>query len=206
MSKNRHKGIIISWKAEQGYGFIENPHGGADLFLHINDIKGKQEPKEGDLVSFQLRPPKNGGKPATYNAKLMRWDKRNILEWCLIGITASIPFMLSLAIVAHNPYTLILYSSMSVLAFLMYRDDKRRAQQEKWRIPDDSLHLVQLLWGWPGALIAQKVFFHKARKKAFQGTLRFIIFVHMIIWVDYLTLDRVILKTIIALLELVAES
>src|SRR3546814_20396935 len=50
----------------------------------------------------------------------------------------------------------------------MYWLDKEAAQGGARRIPESTLHLVDLLGGWPGALIAQQQFRHKTVKASFQ--------------------------------------
>ncbi|WP_157598879.1 DUF1294 domain-containing protein [Rhodanobacter sp. Root561] len=52
---------------------------------------------------------------------------------------------------------------MSLLSCLMYRADKSAAQEgrRRSRTPESHLHLVDLIGGWPGALIAQQQFRHK---------------------------------------------
>jgi uncharacterized membrane protein YsdA (DUF1294 family) len=42
------------------------------------------------------------------------------------------------------------------------------AAKEQWRTKESTLHLFGLIGGWPGALLAQKVFRHKSRKREFQ--------------------------------------
>ena len=37
-----------------------------------------------------------------------------------------------------------------------------------WRTQEQTLHLLEILGGWPGAWIAQKLFHHKSRKTSFQ--------------------------------------
>ena len=41
-------------------------------------------------------------------------------------------------------------------------------RNEQLRIRESTLHLFSLLGGWPGALIAQELFRHKAKKLEFQ--------------------------------------
>src|SRR3546814_1477342 len=64
------------------------------------------------------------------------------------------------------PYTTLVRSSF--LSYLMYWLDKEAAQGGARRIPESTLHLVDLLGGWPGALIAQQQFRHKTVKASFQ--------------------------------------
>lgn len=59
------------------------------------------------------------------------------------------------------------YLGMSMIAWLMYGFDKRQAESSGWRISENSLHLIALLGGWPGALVAQQQFRHKNRKRSF---------------------------------------
>ncbi|NIJ76371.1 uncharacterized membrane protein YsdA (DUF1294 family) [Xanthomonas campestris] len=60
------------------------------------------------------------------------------------------------------------YAAASILAMLAYRLDKSAAQRGRQRTPEATLHLIALLGGWPGALLAQALFRHKSNKAAFQ--------------------------------------
>ena len=67
------------------------------------------------------------------------------------------------------PATLLLvYAALSLIALVMYRADKRAAERGTWRTPEANLHAVALLGGWPGALVARRVFRHKTRKQPFR--------------------------------------
>jgi uncharacterized membrane protein YsdA (DUF1294 family) len=61
-----------------------------------------------------------------------------------------------------------MYAVLSVTAFVMYGVDKRAAERGRWRTPEATLHIVSVLGGWPGALLAQRVFRHKTRKQPFR--------------------------------------
>ena len=56
---------------------------------------------------------------------------------------------------------------MSVVSFATYGWDKRRAARTGRRIPEKTLLTIDLLGGWPGGLVAQRVFRHKKRKSAY---------------------------------------
>jgi uncharacterized membrane protein YsdA (DUF1294 family) len=60
------------------------------------------------------------------------------------------------------------YGVMSLVAFMLYRRDKRAAQGGKARTRERTLHLADLLGGWPGGLLAQDRLRHKTRKAPFQ--------------------------------------
>lgn len=53
---------------------------------------------------------------------------------------------------------------VNLLAFLAHGLDKRAAIRGHRRIPEARLHLLELLGGWPGALLAMTFFRHKTRK------------------------------------------
>ena len=75
------------------------------------------------------------------------------------------------------------YAAMSLLAFLLYAADKRRAARGQWRISEATLHLVELFGGWPGALVAQRVLRHKRQKRGYVLIVWLIVAVHAVIWV-----------------------
>ena len=83
---------------------------------------------------------------------------------------------------------LAIYLVMSLLAAFLYWRDKRQARADGWRTPEKVLHAVELLGGWPGALIAQQLFRHKTRKVSFQLVFWLIVLLHQVFWVDRLLL------------------
>ena len=62
------------------------------------------------------------------------------------------------------------YLTASLAAVIAYAVDKSAAQTGAWRTSERTLHVLALIGGWPGALIAQQVFRHKSRKPSFQFT------------------------------------
>ena len=65
-----------------------------------------------------------------------------------------------------------LYAGLSLLTFGVYAADKAAARSGRWRTPEKTLHLLALLGGWPGALLAQNRLRHKSRKASFQIVFR----------------------------------
>ena len=62
----------------------------------------------------------------------------------------------------------LVYLCFSLLAMLFYWRDKSAARRGDWRTPETTLHLLGLLGGWPGAILAQQWFRHKTSKTSFR--------------------------------------
>ena len=66
------------------------------------------------------------------------------------------------------PIFILIFIIASTFTFLIYAKDKRAAQNDEWRTSESSLHLYSLLFGWPGAVIAQQKLRHKNKKQNFK--------------------------------------
>jgi len=66
------------------------------------------------------------------------------------------------------PAVAIGYGVLSCIAFMLYRHDKNAARAGMMRTRERTLHLIDLLGGWPGGLLAQDRLRHKTRKTTFQ--------------------------------------
>ena len=62
---------------------------------------------------------------------------------------------------------LALYYGVSIITYGVYALDKMAAQNAGRRMPESTLHLMSLVGGWPGPLIAQVLLRHKTRKPSF---------------------------------------
>jgi uncharacterized membrane protein YsdA (DUF1294 family) len=60
------------------------------------------------------------------------------------------------------------YLAASAAAAIAYGNDKAAARRGAWRTSERTLHVLALMGGWPGALIAQRVFRHKSAKPSFR--------------------------------------
>lgn len=67
---------------------------------------------------------------------------------------------------------------MNFLTYRVFREDKRRALQGEWRIPEGQLLLAALLGGVIGGRLAMVRFRHKTRKQPFRGLMRAIGLLH----------------------------
>lgn len=75
-----------------------------------------------------------------------------------------------------------IYVVMSLVTGLAYWLDKRLAQGGGRRISERTLHLLALAFGWPGALLAQRLVRHKNRKVSFQLVFWLIVGGHIAAW------------------------
>ncbi len=76
----------------------------------------------------------------------------------------------------------VVYGAMSVLTATIYFIDKRLAVRGARRIPERSLHTLELLGGWPGALMAQQIFRHKRSKPSFYLVSWLVAVLHAVAW------------------------
>ncbi|MCK6254448.1 DUF1294 domain-containing protein [Pseudomonas fragi] len=115
----------------------------------------------------------------------LRFKLLALLVLCAMPIGGSVSVLLT----GVSPLPLLAYGVASLLAFGLYRYDKQQAKAGQWRTPEKILHGVELLGGWPGALVAQQMFRHKTRKLSYQLLFWLIVVVHQVVWVDVLFLN-----------------
>ncbi len=127
--------------------------------------------------------PANRGRPPV---RQLRLKTLVLLLLCALPVYGSA----SLWLRQVTPIPALVLIVMSLLAFVLYRHDKRQAGNAGQRTPENVLHGVELLGGWPGALLAQQVFRHKTRKVSFQIVFWLIVVVHQALWIDWLFLGK----------------
>lgn len=57
--------------------------------------------------------------------------------------------------------------------------DKRRAERGGWRIPEQTLHLLELLGGWPASWLTRRAIRHKTVKLRYRVTFALVTTVHL---------------------------
>lgn len=171
----RFAGRITDWNDERGFGFVV-PNGGGDrAFVHINEfMRGSRRPINGDLISYLAKADARGRLQAIEirhaGQKIEARRQTSRFPRAAIGIGALLAVSVAAAI-KKTPYLLTgWYLATSLVSWLMYYLDKRAAGRDARRTPESNLHLMDLLGGWPGALIAQQQFRHKTIKRSFQIT------------------------------------
>lgn len=172
-----HRGKITAWKDDKGYGFITPDAGGPDVFVHVSSFPDGLK-----------RPPLNA--PLTYvlgydsqqrlRAARVHFDRDPVKMPLLPAIVVGLFFVGLAGIILATHASLLLfvaYVALSSVTFYVYGADKAiavrneglapTARRER-RMPEKWLHTLELLCGWPGALIAQWYYRHKNRKAAYQ--------------------------------------
>ena len=77
------------------------------------------------------------------------------------------------------------YAAMSLVTFGAFAWDKRSARLGRWRTSERTLHTLELLGGWPGAILAMRLVRHKNRKGRYIAVLALIMAVHLAAWALY---------------------
>jgi uncharacterized membrane protein YsdA (DUF1294 family) len=77
-----------------------------------------------------------------------------------------------------------LYIAMSLVSFIAFGADKFRAQAGAHRrTPEATLHLLSFLGGFPGSLLAMRVFRHKTSKPEFKAMTMLAVLTHIALWI-----------------------
>ncbi|MGO4306231.1 DUF1294 domain-containing protein [Cupriavidus sp. RAF12] len=174
-------GRVKSWNAKKGYGFIDVHADLKDIFFHVTALQNRSvQPKPGDHIMFELAQGKDG-RPQAIQVSILGAPRQGAgarqpgnsgsgAVWLAFAALAAVGLA---ALGGFLPKAVaIAWGILSVVAFITYFDDKQRASRNARRVPEANLHMLALLGGWPGALIAQQVLRHKNRKRAFQTVFR----------------------------------
>ena len=75
---------------------------------------------------------------------------------------------------------------ITVITWFIYFYDKKRAESGEWRVPESTLHLLEILGGWPSAFVAQRWLRHKTAKTSFKIVFWLIVLIHQYVAMDFL--------------------
>ena len=205
-------GKVQDWNDARGYGFIaalDSPCNGDRTFFHIRDYQQQgRRPEPGELVKYLANRQDDGRWKATQVTRAappLRKAKTTTPKAVkpgnpysggsdLLRATVVIGYvgLLGWAITRQRlPFEFaFLPAIMSIITFMAYAADKYAAQTGRWRIPEANLHLLELLSGWPGALLSQRVLRHKSRKAGYRVALWLMVLLNLaatIAWIYWKT-------------------
>jgi uncharacterized membrane protein YsdA (DUF1294 family) len=99
-----------------------------------------------------------------------RKSRISISALVLLAALLTLPSLAILRLTkSFDPRLLLGYVvAISAITFGLYWHDKRRAVAGGRRTPEFTLHVAELLGGWPAAFLAQRILRHKIAKPRYQ--------------------------------------
>lgn len=189
----RIKGKITTWNDDKGFGFITPVSGGKQVFVHINAFGNRnRRPEVNQLVTYALSSD-GKGRPYATNATLAgdRLPKQAKRSNDTLFVIVPVIFLLivGVSVVTMKLPLLVfaLYASASIITFIFYAVDKSAARKGAWRTQESTLHLLSLVGGWPGALVAQQKLRHKSKKQSFRSVFWLTVLVNSSVFIWLLT-------------------
>ncbi len=172
----RHWGKISKWDDARGFGLISSRKGGDSVFFHISSLQRRdRRPSVNEPVSYTLALDSQGRPQANdirFVGSTSAWAMPRILRpGTAVPLGLALSFLIVLAALAGGGWLemswLVLYYGASLITYSCYSRDKTAALNAGRRTPESTLHLMSLIGGCPGALIAQVLLRHKTRKPSF---------------------------------------
>jgi uncharacterized membrane protein YsdA (DUF1294 family)/cold shock CspA family protein len=167
----KQSGTLQRWDDARGFGFIADQKG-RDIFVHVTAFgKIRSRPKDGDKVLFRVEPDAAKGVRAIDVERCWRPAHLLLAEFLLPLFVVAVFYGVYWLFFSKNSFWFFLAPLLiviAVLTFILFGLDKRAALNDRQRVPENTLHLLSLAGGWPGALLARPLFRHKTRKQPFR--------------------------------------
>ncbi|MBT8148135.1 MAG: DUF1294 domain-containing protein [Gammaproteobacteria bacterium] len=170
----RSKGRLTSWNDDKGFGFITPLAGGERIFVHVSAFRNRsRRPSIDQIVTYTPSTDKKG-RACAIKATLTgnRLAKLSLADKASMPTKTAVAFLVLIGVAAATgavPVQFVgLYLVLSLVTFAAYALDKSAARKGTRRTPESTLHLLSVLGGWPGALVAQQTLRHKTVKKEFR--------------------------------------
>jgi uncharacterized membrane protein YsdA (DUF1294 family)/cold shock CspA family protein len=169
----RQQGLLADWNDDRGFGFITPASGGPRVFAHVSAFPRGRRPVAGcDVTYAEVRDERH--RPQASEVRFLGAAPTSRSGATGVGSAVAVAalflaFLVGLLVADELPLVVLgAYGLFSVVTFATYGADKSAARQRRWRTPESTLHTLALVGGWPGALVAQRVFRHKTTKQPFR--------------------------------------
>lgn len=180
------KGKITTWNDGKGFGFITESISGKEIFVHIKAFKKQsRRPEVNRLVTYIESTDRQGricAAEVTLSAAAIieKIDSKKCDSSVLLGVAFLIFLAMCGVFGRFSFFAIVFYVAMSFLTYIVYSDDKDASQKGDQRTPEKFLHLLSLLGGWPGAILAQQKLRHKTIKESFRIKFWFTVFLNLV--------------------------
>lgn len=171
----RLHGKITAWDDDRGFGFIQPAGAGREIFFHISAIRGRGiRPGMDQAVTYEVSRD-DQGRPCATRVALSGTSARGVpgLPRLLFSVIIAVTFLFAVHLATRAgkiPLPILwIYVVASALCFMAYGLDKSAARRGTWRTNESTLHVLSLMGGWPGAIVAQRLLRHKTRKQPFRA-------------------------------------
>jgi len=183
-------GRLVKWTDDRGFGFIQPDEGEDTIFVHISGFQpGGRRPVESDVVFFQVDLSERRSKAVNVRLKTLPLPDTVVVAYGVAVLCLTVLFLYVFGFVRLD-VPIAAYLMMSIVTFGFYYVDKKRAEAKRWRIHSTTLHVLEAIGGWPGALLAMAMLRHLTRKRDHIVMLLAIIAIHLVAWMVWWLLHR----------------
>ena len=177
----RLKGTLVEWNDDRGFGFVQPAGGGDRAFCHISQFARRaKRPALGERFTYELSRDGRGRLraakilpiAASKTVRVEPGSSSRVTSWvAFVGALVFLAAVTGVAFMGKLPVIVpLIYLVLSLTTIAAYAFDKSAAMNRRWRTQEQTLQLLSLFGGWPGAWIAQLAFRHKTKKTSFVVT------------------------------------